>query len=143
MNKYLKIVLITSLFAVFIVIRAFSTKLFYDPLVYYFLNDYLYTAVPDIDITRLATSMFFRYTLNTIVSLCIVWLLFNRRDYVRFSIYFYTVAFLILMLIFMYLLKDKFQSGYLLPFYVRRFIIQPLFILILLPAFYYQKLSKR
>lgn len=143
MNKYLKIVLITSLFAVFIVIRAFSTKLFYDPLVYYFLNDYLYTTVPDIDITRLATSMFFRYTLNAIVSLCIVWLLFNRKDYVKFSIYFYTVAFLILMSIFMYLLKDKFQSGYLLPFYVRRFIIQPLFILILLPAFYYQKLSKR
>lgn len=143
MNKYLKIVLITSLFAVFIVIRAFSTKLFYDPLVYYFLNDYLYTTVPDIDITRLATSMFFRYTLNAIISLCIVWLLFNRKDYVKFSIYFYTVAFLILISIFMFLLKDKFQSGYLLPFYIRRFIIQPLFILILLPAFYYQKLSKR
>jgi exosortase F-associated protein len=30
----------------------------------------------------------------------------------------------------------------LLPYYIRRFIIHPLFLLLLLPAFYYQNLSK-
>ena len=54
-----------------------------------------------------------------------------------------SVAFVILITVFVILIKNNFESGYLLPFYIRRFIIHPLFLLILLPAFYYQKLSNR
>ncbi len=143
MNKYVKIVLAALLFLSLIAVRALSTKLFYDPLKHYFLNDYLYTTIPSLDAGRLVLHMFFRYCLNTVISLGIIWVLFKRKDYLKFCLYFYTTAFVILILLFVYLLQDNFESGYLLPFYIRRFIIQPLFILILLPAFYYQKRSSK
>ncbi len=143
MNKYVKIVLAALLFLSLIVVRALSAKLFYDPLKHYFLNDYLYTTMPSLNASRLVLHMFFRYCLNTVISLGIIWVLFKRKDYLKFCLYFYTTAFVILILLFVYLLQDNFESGYLLPFYIRRFIIQPLFILILLPAFYYQKRSSK
>lgn len=143
MNKYVKIVLAALLFLSLIAVRALSTKLFYDPLKHYFLNDYLYTTMPSLDASCLVLHMFFRYCLNTVISLGIIWVLFKRKDYLKFCLYFYTTAFVILILLFVYLLQDNFESGYLLPFYIRRFIIQPLFILILLPAFYYQKRSSK
>jgi exosortase F-associated protein len=44
---------------------------------------------------------------------------------------------------FFIILKGELAHGYLFAFYVRRFIIHPLFVLILLPAFYYkQRISK-
>jgi exosortase F-associated protein len=69
--------------------------------------------------------------------------MFERKDYLTFSGFFLMLAFMILIIVFVLLLRDDFESGYLLPFYIRRFIIHPLFLLLLLPAFYYQKLSKR
>ena len=52
-------------------------------------------------------------------------------------------AFLILGLLFWVLLNYELSLGYRLTFYIRRFLIHPLFLLILLPAFYYQKLKMR
>jgi len=43
------------------------------------------------------------------------------------------------MLAFYILLQTGFNKGYLLAFYIRRFLIHPLFVLVLLPAFYYQQ----
>lgn len=143
MNKYIKIVLASILFLLFFVVRAFESKLFYDPLVAYFKNDYLYTYIYNIDVWRLIINMFFRYTINSLISLGLIWVLFERKDYLKFSGFFLMLAFMILIIVFVLILRDDFESGYLLPFYIRRFIIHPLFLLLLLPAFYYQKLSKR
>ncbi len=143
MNKYLKIIFTTILFLAFFFIRAFDTQLFYDPLIDYFKNDYLYKYIYNIDIWRLTVNMFFRYSINSLISLGIIWVLFERKDYLKFSGFFLMLAFIILIVVFVTLLKDDFESGYLLPFYIRRFIIHPIFLLLLLPAFYYQKLSNR
>lgn len=143
MNKYLKIVFLLIAFLFLFLIRGFSKELFYDPLIVYFKNDYLYGNIPEIDSLRLIKDMCFRYFLNSIISIAIIWLLFLRKDYVKFTVYFYAIAFVMLITTFAFLLKDQFESGYLLPFYIRRFIIHPLFLLILLPAFYFQKLSNK
>ncbi|ARV16388.1 exosortase F system-associated membrane protein [Polaribacter sp. SA4-12] len=143
MNKYIKIVLALILFSLLFVVRAFESQLFYDPLLEYFKNDYLYKYIYNIDVWRLTIDMLFRYTLNSLISLGLIWVLFERKDYLKFSGFFLMLAFMILIVVFVLLLRDDFESGYLLPFYVRRFIIHPLFLLLLLPAFYYQKLSNR
>ena len=143
MNKYVKIILISTLVLLLFLVRAFATELFYDPLIAYFQNDYLYSKMPEINLWRLIVNMFFRYVLNALLTLGIIWTLFERKDYLKFTGFFLMLAFIILIVFFVLLIRDKFEFGYLLPFYIRRFIIQPLFLLIILPAFYYQKLSNR
>ena len=143
MNKYIKIVLALILFSLFFVVRAFESQLFYDPLLEYFKNDYLYKPIHDMDVWRLTLDMLFRYTLNSLLSLGFIWVLFERKDYMKFSGFFLMLAFMVLIVVFVLLLKDNFESGYLLLFYIRRFIIHPLFLLLLLPAFYYQKISNK
>ena len=141
MRKSVKIVLSLFLLLLLILIRAFETALFYDPLLVYFENDYLYKKIDDIDSWCMIIHMLYRYVLNSILSLGLIWVLFKRQDYVKFSAVFFVLAFIILMTAFIFLLKDNFQEGYLMLFYVRRFIIHPLFLLLLLTLFYYQKSS--
>jgi len=143
MNTYIKIILLTILFLLLFAIRGYGSALFYDPLIAYFKNDYLYMYLPVLDTWRLVVNMLFRYTLNSLITLGIIWVLFERKDYLKFSGFFLMFAFMILIVAFVLLLKNDFEDGYLLPFYIRRFIIHPLFLLLLLPAFYYQKLSNR
>ena len=143
MNKYLKIVIVFILFILLFLVRALESKLFYDPLIEYFKNDYLYTSIKDVDVSKLLVNMFFRFTINSLLSLGVIWFLFLRKDLLKFSAIFLAIAFLVLIIIFSFLIQNDFKTGYLLPFYIRRFIIHPIFLLLLLPAFYYQKLSKK
>lgn len=143
MNKYLKIVIVFILFILLFLVRALESKLFYDPLIEYFKNDYLYTSIKDVDVSKLLVNMFFRFTINSLISLGVIWFLFLRKDLLKFYAIFLAIAFLVLIIIFSFLIQNDFKTGYLLPFYIRRFIIHPIFLLLLLPAFYYQKLSKK
>jgi len=68
---------------------------------------------------------------------------FQKWSVIVFSIKFYTISFIILTLVFYTLLQSGFDNGYLLAFYIRRFLIHPLFVLILLPAFYFQKKEEK
>jgi exosortase F-associated protein len=141
MSKPIRILLICLLFLLLIVIRGFAAELFYDPLIEYFQNNYLYKKMPDIDTGHLVGDMLLRYSLNSLISLGVIWLTFQRKAYVKFSVFFLMLAFIILIVAFVFLIRGSLESGYLLPFYIRRFIIHPLFLLLLLPAFYYQQLS--
>lgn len=141
-NKY-RILLIIALFFALVMVRAFATTLFYDPFIQYFRNDYLYEAIPVFSGSKLLINLFFRYALNSIISLLIIYLAFQNRNFVLFSIKFYVLAFVVLTITFFIILKGELSHGYLFAFYVRRFIIHPLFVLILLPAFYYKQLTSK
>ena len=141
MKYFVKILFSLFFLWLLFLIRAFETTLFYDPLIDYFQNDYLHQKIDDIDSWRLLVNLFCRYLLNSTISLGLIWVLFKRLDYVKFSGVFFVLAFVILIITFLFLLKDNLQGGYLLLFYVRRFIIHPLFLLLLVPLFFYQKSS--
>ena len=143
MNKFIKIILVSVLLILLFLVRAYSEDLFYDPLINYFKNDYLYTKIPPIKRWHLIVDMLFRYVINSLISLGVIWVLFQRKDYLKFSGFFLMLAFMILIIAFVLLLRNDLENGYLLAFYIRRFLIQPIFLLLLLPAFYYQKLSNR
>lgn len=139
MHKIVKYSLLVFLFLILVFIRAFENDLFYDPLIHYFENDYLYASIPKIKNTRFIGNLFFRYFLNTIISLVIIGVVFQKKETIKFAVYFYSIAFVVLVSVLLFLLKDQFQSGYLLFFYIRRFIIHPIFLLLLLAVFYYQR----
>lgn len=138
MKKALNIFAIVFLFLLLFLIRAFEETLFYDPLIVYFQNDYLYTSIPVIDKLHLIVDMLFRYTLNSLISLAIIYLIFRKKKIIKFSGFFLMTAFIILIVAFALATRNNLEDGYLLAFYLRRFIVHPMLLLILLPAFYYQ-----
>ncbi|WKD84990.1 hypothetical protein KCTC32516_00327 [Polaribacter huanghezhanensis] len=142
MKKALKYILLILLISLLFLIRAFDSNLFYDPLINYFQNDYLYSSMPEVNIWILVINLLFRYTLNSLITLGIIYVTFQKKRYVKFAGFFLMLAFVILLVTFVFLLKGEFKQGYLLPFYIRRFLIHPLFLLILFPAFYYMKINK-
>ena len=139
-RKY-RVVLILLLFFCLILVRAFEQTLFYDPFIEYFENDFLSAPIPVFSGSKLLLSMTFRYTLNTVISLIAIHVAFQNRDFTIFSLKFYVLAYLVLMVTFLIILKGELANGYLFAFYIRRFIIHPLFVLLLLPAFYYKQLT--
>ncbi len=141
MKKGVQIALIVVLFLLLIAIRAFSQNYFYDPFIAYFKQDYLHTAIPKVNFNSFFSNLFLRFLLNTSISLAIIYVAFYNLKIVIFAIKFYVIAFIVLGAGLFLLLKFSVVDGYLLIFYIRRFLIHPLFLLILLPAFYYQKLQ--
>lgn len=144
MNKALKILVVGSLFILLVLIRAYEEVLFYDPLLDYFKGDYKNLPLPPMDFLQLHIGIVFRFVLNTIISLTILWLVFKDRDIIKLSIVLYGILFLVLFAVFSFIVyTSEGGSDQFLLFYVRRFLIQPIFILILLPAFYFQKYKFR
>ena len=139
LNKWQRIVGILFLFLLLIGVRAFEDILFYDPFIVYFQNDYLYDTVPPFSGKKLLLHLFFRYGLNTLISLAVLYVAFSNMNYIRFAIKFYAIAFIVLTITFFIILKGELANGYLFAFYIRRFLIHPLFVLLLLPAFYYKQ----
>jgi len=136
MNKTIRIVLIITFFFFLILIRAFASRLFYDPFIAYFKNDYLYKSFPPINFLHFFLNLAFRYSLNAILSVLIIYIAFMNKKLVKFSIPFFIIAFIILSASLIGLLTLKNQPSYLLVFTIRRFLIHPVFLLLLLPVFY-------
>ena len=142
MKEILKYSGVLVLFILLILVRAFENDLFYDPFIKYFENDYLYSEMPKVEVQKLFFDLFFRYCINGLISLTIIFILFKKKSYLQFASAFYGIAFVLLVSVFLILVHQEFVNGYLLPFYLRRFLIHPLFLLILLPIFFYQNRSK-
>jgi len=142
MKKQLHIFLIVVLFLMLVAVRAFIQPYFYDPLIEYFEADYLHASIPKLNLDVYFFNLFYRYFLNTIISLAILYVVFDNFKILKFSFKFYTIAFVVLSVILFILLKFNLSNDYKLIFYVRRFLIHPIFLLVLLPAFYYQKLKQ-
>jgi exosortase F-associated protein len=137
-----KVFLLILLVLLLVGIRAFENQLFYDPFLVYFERDYKTLPLPEFDSIRLFFGLLFRYALNTIVSLGIIYVLFKEIELVKFASILYFIFFLILIVAFYCIIYFYADQNNLMLFYVRRFLIQPILILLFIPGFYYQKLNK-
>ena len=142
MNNITKYILLFILFSMLVLIRVFENELFYDPYLLFFQNDYLYIDNPRREVFKLTAFTALRYTLNTIFSLGILYLVFKDKSMIRFSVLVYTISFFILILIYLYFVVNPRQEDYYLFFNMRRFLIHPIILLILLPAFYYYRIKE-
>ncbi|WP_027138588.1 exosortase F system-associated membrane protein [Gaetbulibacter saemankumensis] len=141
MSKTLKFMALVVLFGVLICIRMYEEVLFYDPYLSFFQNDYLYIDNPRRAVFKLTLFTTIRYVLNSSVSLAILYVVFRDYSIVKFSFVIFTAAFLVLISIYLYFVINPRKEDYYLFFNVRRFLIQPIILLLLLPAFYYHRIK--
>ena len=128
------------LFMLFVLIRAFQEELFYDPFIGYFKEgSFSLGRFPNYSIFKLVLSYLFRYGLNMAVSLLMINVIYENKLINRFTIRFYIMAVVFMLPVFVIITKAFPDINYIFPFYIRRFIIHPLFILILIPFFQIQK----
>ena len=133
------IFLIACCLAGFALLRYYETSLFYDPFLDYFKRDYLNLPFPEFKKVALLGNMFLRYFINSFFSILILYFLFSDQSLVRFATVLYILLFFILIGGFFFVLLVLDETYNFLLFYLRRFLIQPLFLLLFIPAFYLQK----
>lgn len=123
-------------------IRLFEKQLFYDPFLDFFKGEFQNAQLPEYKSVSLFFGLVFRYFLNSVVSIAVIYVVFKDLPLTKFTTVLYLIFFLVLIGLFFGILKFSDQPDYMFLFYVRRFLIQPLFLVLFLPAFYYQKKNK-
>jgi exosortase F-associated protein len=139
MSMFRKIIAIITLTVLLVSIRGFESDLFYDPLIQFFKTEHLTGSLPAFDTLKLLGNITLRYLANTLLSLILLWFLFREAGIIKISIMIFLTFFVLFMIAYSYLLFYSNTADYVLLFYVRRFLIQPILLLILIPAFYFYR----
>ncbi|PTM09033.1 MAG: exosortase F system-associated protein [Bacteroidetes bacterium] len=142
MTKTTRFIIGIVLFGLLVLIRFFENSLFYDPYLQFFENDYLYIDSPRRETLKLVLFTTLRFVLNSTISLGILYVIFRDKSIIKFSGLIYIFAYIVLLMPFLYFVINPKQEDYYLFFNIRRFLIQPLILVILLPAFYYSKIKR-
>lgn len=119
-------------------IRAFELPLFYDPFTAFFKSEYLGKPLPDYHRGALFASLALRFLLNSLLSLAILYALFPDKRVMRLLAVVYVCCFAFFMAAF-YVVLSLEQPGSMLVFYLRRFLIQPMLLLVFAAALFYQR----
>lgn len=135
-QKTSRVIAVFILVAGLVSVRIFQESLFYDPLIAFFKTEN--KILPEYNAFKLYINLAYRYTINALISLAIIYLIFKDKSILKVSGVLYFSLFVILMVVF-YIVINKETVNLLQLFYVRRFLIQPLFLILFVPAFYYQK----
>ncbi len=120
-------------------IRILEDRLFYDPFLNYFHEAQKNISFPPFDWGKLIAGHLFRFILNLFFSCLVIHFWFKNREWTIQGALLITIIFLITFPIYLYCIYDRFETGYLFSFYMRRFVIQPLILLLIIPMFYYRK----
>ncbi|MGV7107048.1 exosortase F system-associated membrane protein [Flavobacterium sp. U410] len=134
------ILMILLLLLLLVGVRAYENKLFYDPFLDFFKTEFQHQDLPQFDALQLFLGLLFRYVINMILSLGVLYFLFREKQIMVVAFWMYVFFFSVL--IFSFFLLLFYNPDYMMLFYVRRFLIQPLFLILFVPAFYYQKFVK-
>ncbi|MEO0046203.1 MAG: hypothetical protein RL705_1394 [Bacteroidota bacterium] len=131
------------LIGLLICIRLFEDQLFYDPFLAYFKSEYTHAKLPQFNVFKLFFSLGIRFYLNSVISLFLLYVIFKDTKIVKFSMLLYMVLGSVLMISFIFVLTFFGEENKMTLFYLRRFLIQPIFIMLFIPAFYYQRQVKK
>ncbi|RVT74362.1 exosortase F system-associated protein [Flavobacterium sufflavum] len=135
----LKLAAVATLLLCFVLVRFYENILFYDPFLAYFKSDFNQMPLPEFNVFRLILNLLFRYGLNMFISLGLIYVIFKDWMMIQFSFFLYLIAFAVLLLsLFLVIYLYGSENNFLL-FNIRRFLIQPIFVLLFIPAFYFQK----
>ena len=139
LNNKIKVFVLFLLVFVLASIRIFEESLFYDPYLDFFKTDFTNFPLPVVDKLSLFLSLFFRYLLNALVSIFFIQIAFNDINFTKFASVLYGILFVILILVFYVVLAFFADESKMELFYIRRFLIQPLFLLLFIPGYLIQK----
>lgn len=138
-NKAINISVIGILVLSLLLIRMFEKDLFYDPFLEFFHGDTQNKILPEFDTLKLFLGLLLRYFMNGILTILILYFLFKDFSIIKLTSFLLLFFFVVLIISFFSLLHFSKSPDYLFVFYVRRFLIQPLFLILFVPAFFYQK----
>jgi exosortase F-associated protein len=137
-----KVVSILFFVLMLVLVRAYENSLFYDPFLEYFKKDFNNLPLPQYNSLYLVIGLAFRYGLNSVLSLGIIYSVFKDSNMIKFVSILYTLFFVFLMFSFFLIIYVYENQNNMMLFYIRRFLIQPIFVLLFIPAFYYQMKKK-
>lgn len=120
-------------------VRIVEDQIFYDPFLDYFHAANKNINFPEFELGKLILSHVLRFVLNLFFSCIIIHFLFKNKEWTMQGALLMTIVFAITFPIYLYCIYDRFDVGYLFSFYMRRFVIQPLILLLIVPLFYYRK----
>ncbi len=126
-------------FAGLIAVRGLEDEIFYDPFLDYFKLADRSEVFPHFVWGKLIFSYLLRFLLNSIFSLIVIQWLFQNKMWTKQALWLIVLVFVIVFPIYLLCIHDRFEFGYLFSFYVRRFVIQPLTLILIIPIFYYRK----
>jgi len=138
-SKFLDIAIIGILVIDLMLIRMFEKELFYDPFLDFFHGNTQNKTIPAFNTIKLFFGLLYRYSINSTFTVLIVYFLFKDVSIVKLTSFLLSIFFVVLIIFFFSLLYFSKNPDYLFLFYVRRFLIQPLFLILFVPAFFYQK----
>ncbi|NNJ80842.1 MAG: exosortase F system-associated protein [Flavobacteriaceae bacterium] len=141
MSRAMQIILLVLAVSGLILIRQFAGDIFYDPLIEFFKTDHSTQPLPELMTGKLLLHITIRFFFNTVLSFLVLWVIFKSRSILKLALFLYITLFLIFVIAFAVMLNTSEAGNHMALFYVRRFLIQPLFLLLLLPAFYFHKRS--
>lgn len=124
-------------------IRILESQLFYDPFLEYFKHSGDNKIFPEVNWLPMTMSYLFRFLLNLIFSLIIVQFLFQKKAWTLQAGVLILLVFVIVFPIYLICIHNQFEIGEMFVFYIRRFVIQPLTLLLIVPLFYYRKHMQR
>jgi exosortase F-associated protein len=122
-----------------ITVRIVENKVFYDPFLNYFHEANKHAEFPDFEWVKLILNYLFRFFLNLILSAIVIHFIFKNKKWTFQAVILMLIVFGFTFLLYLYCIYTKFEIGYLFSFYMRRFVIQPLILLLIIPMFYYRK----
>ncbi len=132
----LRIILAIILVFFLVLVRVFQDELFYDPFIHFFKTDYHFNTLPEYDLTKLLSYLVLRYAINSILSLGIIYTLFQNIQFIKLASLLYLGAFFLLIILLLILLLNLDSNWYYLFFNIRRFLIHPVLLILFTAAFY-------
>ncbi|MFC0427967.1 exosortase F system-associated membrane protein [Chryseobacterium scophthalmum] len=120
-------------------VRMLEDQIFYDPFLNFFHEGNKDIPFPEFEWEKLIISHIFRFVLNLFFSCVIIHFLFKNKEWTVQGAVLISIIFVITFPIYLFCISDRFDIGYLFSFYMRRFVIQPLILLLIIPLFYYRK----
>lgn len=138
-NNILSLLGVLVILFLFVLIRHFQSDLFYDPLIVFYKSNFQNAMLPEIDLGYFVLHTIFRFLINTFLSFLVIYIAFKEMKFIKVSFIIYGVVFLITITALVVVINIYEPRFAMLLFYIRRFLIQPFLLLLVLPAFYYHK----
>lgn len=139
MNSIKKVFLVLLLIFVLVLMRFFESDLFYDPFTTYFKTEFSSQPYPFYNLSKLVFNWVVRFILNSLISIGVIYVIFENYSMVKLTSLL-LLSFLVILIAVAIILLIFFDHNQAMTFfYIRRFLIQPLFLILFIPGFYYQR----
>lgn len=120
-------------------IRVLEDRLFYDPFLQYFHEANKNALFPEFEWGKLIGNYLYRFGLNLFFSGVIIHFIFKKIRWTLQGLLMIVLVFILSFSLYLYCIFSHFEIGYLFSFYMRRFVIQPIILLLIIPLFYYRQ----